>query len=125
VKKIGILDEVFFLGFEDVDWSKRALEAGYKAVYVPASAIWHKISIDTKKNLGKAVKDFYYVRNSILVLRKHAPRRYWPLFVCSLGRHIVYRTAGYALRLEPDRLAALYKGIWSGCRTKIDELKPD
>ena len=119
VRRIGMLDEVYFLGFEDVDWSNRALRAGYKAVYVPASRIWHKVSIVTKRNLGKAVKDFYYVRNSILLFRKHSPRKYWPLFALSLGRHVVYRTAGYALRLEPDRIAALYKGIWSGCHTKI------
>ncbi|PYP83313.1 MAG: glycosyltransferase family 2 protein [Candidatus Angelobacter sp. Gp1-AA117] len=121
VRKIGILDEVFFLGFEDVDWSNRALQAGYKAIYVPASKIWHKVSIVTKRNLGKAVKDFYYVRNSILLFRKHSPRKYWPLFALSLGRHVAYRTAGYAVRLEPDRVVALYKGIWSGCRTKITE----
>jgi GT2 family glycosyltransferase len=119
VRRIGLLDEEFFLGFEDVDWSNRALQAGYKAVYVPASKIWHKVSIVTKRNLGKAVKDFYYVRNSILAFRKHAPRKYWPLFMLSLGRHVAYRTAGYTIRLEPDRVAALYKGIWSGCRTKI------
>ena len=34
VRKVGLLDEIFFMGYEDVDWSVRALRAGYKAMYV-------------------------------------------------------------------------------------------
>jgi GT2 family glycosyltransferase len=122
VKKIGLLDEMFFLGFEDLDWSLRAIAAGYKAMFVPGAVIWHKSAHDTKKNLGKPVKDFYYVRNSVLVARKHMPRRYWPLFLLSLGRYVGYRTVGYLLRMEPRRVSALYKGFWSGCSTSIDTM---
>ena len=119
-RQVGLLDETFFIGFEDADWSKRVMQAGYKAVYVPAAKIWHKISVDTKKNLGKPVKDFYYVRNSILLARKHLrQRRYWPLYWLSLAKYLAYRTAGYTLRLEPARVLALYKGVWSGCSTPI------
>lgn len=119
VRQIGPLDEVFFLGFEDLDWCVRALQAGFKAVYVPAAVVWHKDSYDTKKNLGKPGKDFYSIRNSILFARKHMPSRYWPLFFFSLARYLAYRTAGYLIRVELKRVKALYSGLWSGCCTRV------
>ncbi len=119
VRQIGLLDEIYFLGFEDLDWCVRALQAGFKAVYVPAAVVWHKDSYDTKKNLGKPEKDFYSIRNSIFFARKHMPTRYWPLFFFSLARYLAYRTAGYLIRVELKRVKALYSGLWSGCCTKV------
>lgn len=119
VRRIGMLDEIFFLGFEDADWTVRSLQAGFKAVYVPAAVVWHKDSYDTKKNLGKAGKDFYSIRNSVLFARKHLRTRYWPLFFLSLGRYLAYRTSGYLVRAELERVKALYKGLWSGCTTEM------
>ena len=123
VRQIGLLDEVFFLGFEDLDWCMRASKAGFKGYYVPSSVIWHKSSYDTKKNLGKAVKDFYGTRNSVLFARKHLKIYYWPLFLLSLARWIAYRTAGYLVRLELSRIAALYQGLWNGWRTPLPDYK--
>ncbi|HEX7288268.1 MAG TPA: glycosyltransferase family 2 protein [Candidatus Angelobacter sp.] len=114
VRQIGLLDEAFFLGFEDMDWSLRALRAGYKLVYVGGAVVWHRASYATKKSAGKDLKDYYSARNSILFARKHMANRYWPLFVLSLARYLAYRTGGYLLRLEFNRVAALYRGIWDG-----------
>ena len=52
VRKVGLLDEIFFMGYEDVDWSVRTLRAGYKAMYVPASVVWHRDSYVTKQSMG-------------------------------------------------------------------------
>ena len=52
VRKIGLLDEIFFMGYEDVDWSVRTLRAGYKAMYAPASVVWHRDSYVTKQSMG-------------------------------------------------------------------------
>jgi GT2 family glycosyltransferase len=119
VRRIGLLDETFFLGFEDLDWSLRVAQAGYKIYYVPTSVIWHKDSYDTKKNHGKPVKDFYSTRNRILFARKHMRARYWPLFALSLGSYMLYRSGGYLLRGEPKRITALFKGVAAGISTKI------
>jgi hypothetical protein len=119
VRQIGLLDEVYFLGFEDLDWTVRALRAGFRAFYVGSAAIWHKSSYDTKKNWGKPIMDFYRTRNSILFARKHVSFRYWPLFLLSLGKYVAYRSAGYVLRAEPKRIRELYRGIWEGCTTKM------
>src|SRR5262249_15609578 len=121
VRKVGLLDEVFFLGYEDLDWCVRAHNAGFKAIYIPSAAIWHRAGFDTKKNLGKPVKDFYYARNSVLFARKHLEARHWPLYVLSMGRFLAYRTAGYIVRMEPERVIAMYRGLRSGWATRIDK----
>jgi GT2 family glycosyltransferase len=123
VRQIGLLDESYFLGYEDLDWTVRAMKAGFRAFYVGSAVIWHKASYDTKKNLGKPVKDFYSTRNIVLFARKHVPRKYWPLFLLELGRWLAYRTTGYLLRVEFARITALYRGVWSGCSTAMTEKK--
>jgi GT2 family glycosyltransferase len=119
VRQIGLLDEVFFLGLEDLDWSVRALQAGFLAFYVGSAVIWHKASYTAKKYLGKPARDFYRTRNSILLARKHVPFIYWPLFLLSLGKYVAYCSAGYLLRAEPKRVKEMYRGIWEGCTFKM------
>lgn len=41
MKKVGELDEQFFMYAEDLDWCKRFREAGYQVVYFPDSLIIH------------------------------------------------------------------------------------
>lgn len=125
VRQIGLLDEMYFLGWEDVDWTVRVMNAGYKAYYVPQSKIWHRESYDTKKNGGKKLRDYYGVRNSILFARKHMPSWWgWPLYWMSMAKRMAYLTGGYLLIGDPARIVAIYKGVWSGCSTKITAHTP-
>ncbi len=39
--KVGLLDERFFLYFEDLDWCRRFHSAGYEVWYVPSSRVVH------------------------------------------------------------------------------------
>lgn len=41
IKKVGTLDEDFFMYAEDLDWCKRFRQAGYQIVYFPYSEIIH------------------------------------------------------------------------------------
>jgi GT2 family glycosyltransferase len=116
IREIGLLDERFFYTSEDTDWSIRAIRAGYRALYVPASVIWHKQSYDVKRNAGKSFRDYYNIRNIILLARKHARPYHWPTLAISLGAMLAYRTMGYTVRGEFERIQALYKGVWAGVR---------
>lgn len=129
--KVGLLDDSFFFGFEDLDWCVRARKAGYKAFYVPSALVWHRDGYVTKKNFGISAKDFYHFRNSVLLARKHLRAWHWPMFMVSMARHLIYRTAGYLIRIEPHRVRALYAGLWSGCKipvastTKVSQFSTD
>jgi GT2 family glycosyltransferase len=114
IRKIGMLDDYLFYACEDTDWTIRSLKAGYKALYVPSSVIWHKESMDVKRNAGKAFRDFYNVRNSLLLARRHSKAYHWPSFLFYLALMVSNRTAGYLIRGEFDRVRALYRGLREG-----------
>ena len=50
IHEVGLLDNRFFAYFEDVDWSIRMTNLGYKLGVVPKSIIYHHSSGSSKKN---------------------------------------------------------------------------
>jgi GT2 family glycosyltransferase len=53
IDKIGILDEAFFLYNEEVEWSYRFKQAGYKSVFLPTSNIIHLFGHSTGQRVQK------------------------------------------------------------------------
>lgn len=49
IEKAGLMDEKYFLYYEETDWNVRIKKSGYRVVYAPCSVIYHKISATTKK----------------------------------------------------------------------------
>lgn len=41
VKKIGLLDDAYLIGGQDLDWCLRARRAGFECVLNPSAVIWH------------------------------------------------------------------------------------
>lgn len=72
--EIGLLDEKYFLYYEDNDFSMRAKKAGYKIIYEPKSIIWHKNAGSTGGS-GSNIQDYYITRNRLLFGNKYAPIR--------------------------------------------------
>ncbi len=52
VEKVGLMDERFFMYFEDVDWSRRFWHNGYKVVYYPEAVMYHYHQRESKSQLG-------------------------------------------------------------------------
>lgn len=64
-EKIGILDEKYFLYYEDNDFSQRAKTAGFSILFQPKSRIWHKNAKSTGGS-GSSLQDYYITRNRLL-----------------------------------------------------------
>ena len=69
-KKIGFLNETYFMYYEDVEFCLKAKRTGLKLVYVPDAIIWHKVGA-TKMEKNPFYL-YYFTRNSILLVRKFA-----------------------------------------------------
>lgn len=69
--EIGGLDEDFFTGYEDVDWSFRARLRGYRIVNVPSSRVYHKVSATHQYNSPAYV--YHGQRNVVAVFVKNMP----------------------------------------------------
>lgn len=51
LEELGLLDERFFFGMEDREFSLRCLRRGLKILYVPSSIIYHKVGLTRKGNV--------------------------------------------------------------------------
>jgi GT2 family glycosyltransferase len=68
--KVGLMDENYFVYYDDTDFIKRASKAGYKIYYMPNLEIFHKVSSSTGG--GETLFSIYYLnRNRIYFIRKN------------------------------------------------------
>jgi len=68
---IGLLNEDYFLYFEDVDFCTRAKRNHWKILYVFKSTIYHKISNSLGNNSNLRI--YYYTRNRLIFTKKYFP----------------------------------------------------
>jgi GT2 family glycosyltransferase len=69
IERIGLLDERFFIYYEETDWCLRAAAAGWRTVYVPRARLWHKVS--ATMGATSPATDYYMTRNVLLFLAKN------------------------------------------------------
>jgi hypothetical protein len=72
IKRVGLLDEAFFMYGEDIDWAYRVKEAGYKVWYHPSVTVHHFKRAASRKN-PKAQFEFW--RAMLIFYRKHFRRK--------------------------------------------------
>jgi GT2 family glycosyltransferase len=71
IEKIGLLDESFFLYSEDIDWSIRCRNAGYKIYFTPKTIVFHKVPLkeDYERSLNiKTIRRRYYYISGLFKL---------------------------------------------------------
>lgn len=71
IQEVGLLDEGYFLYWEDADWCVRARRMGWKIAIACESEVYHKAS----SSLGSAspLKSYYLARNSLRFAGKLYP----------------------------------------------------
>lgn len=72
-KKIGLLDEKYFLYLEDADFCQRAKKKGFRLLYEPEGRLWH-VNAGSSEVGGRA-HDYFFTRNRLLFGWRHAPWR--------------------------------------------------
>lgn len=72
IEKIGLLDERFFLYWEDVDWGMRAKKAGFKNLVIPSAHVWHKVS-SSSGGMDSLIRVYHKTRSHLLLAKLHAP----------------------------------------------------
>ena len=71
LQAVGMLDERFFFGWEDVDLCVRAARKGFKVLFVPESRIWHKGFGINKRDRLMGIPVYYATRGQFLFMDKH------------------------------------------------------
>lgn len=67
LEQVGLLDERFFLYYEEVEWCVRARRAGFEIVHVPQAHVWHKIMPGAQAD--SPLVHYYMTRNRLLFLK--------------------------------------------------------
>jgi GT2 family glycosyltransferase len=114
VEDVGLLDEMFFMYHEDLDWCQRAISKGYRCVYAGTAHILHKGSSST----GMTRAGHYFLaRNAIIFARRHGNLLQFLSVVVSTLWYAVRREVKYWLRLEKkDEHSLLWRGFMDGLR---------
>ncbi len=117
IEEVGLMPELFFLYYEEFDWSEQIKKKGYKIYYQPKSLIYHKESMTTGK--ASPLKTFYLTRNRILFMRRNTP---WFAFLVFASYFTVFtipkNTFGFLVKGQKAHLRSFWKGIlWQFNRT--------
>jgi GT2 family glycosyltransferase len=105
---IGLLDERFFILFEDTDFSIRAKKQGYRCLYYPYAKIFHKEE-RSRKNIP-IINLYYSIRNRILISRKYSNG--WIVYILFLIFIGLFIECIRERRLE--RARAMFLGLLDG-----------
>jgi GT2 family glycosyltransferase len=69
IRKVGLMADIFFLYYEEIDWIQRIKDAGYKMAYVHNSLVFHKDSMTI--GVMSPYKTYFVNRNRILFMRRN------------------------------------------------------
>jgi GT2 family glycosyltransferase len=71
---VGMLDERFFILWEEADWCFRAKKAGFRCLFVPEAKVWHRISA-TFGGGRSVVYEYFDLRNRLLWAERNVTLR--------------------------------------------------
>lgn len=110
-EKVGLLDDKFFMYYEEAEWCVRAGRAGYKIMLVPASMIWHKISLQAR---AASPRTYYYMTRNRLLFLHHTRAGYksWFYTLSEYGRTFL----SWTLRAKWADKRPLRRVMWQAVR---------
>lgn len=78
LKQVGLMDERFFLYYEEIDWALRARNK-FTLTYSPEAFVYHKegasIGSTGFKRARSAFAEYHLIKSRMLFCRKHEPRK--------------------------------------------------
>ena len=103
---VGLLDERFFLYWEDVDWCKRMWNKGWKVTYYPRATIQHTVGGSSENNLIRSIFEFHKSAYAYFVRYYKSPKLFIkPLIITGLS----LRFCGVLLLQSLRRVARISK----------------
>jgi len=117
----GLLDERFWAYLEDVEWSVRFVEKGYKLIFAAQAHVWHRDGATWVNHLGsgsQSKRQYLSTRNLLFLGWKHARWRQLPTFMLGF---LIYEVGFYTLlrliRRDFRALWAIYRGIGAAAKS--------
>ena len=113
IEKAGMMPEIFFLYYEELDWSTRMTRAGYELWYDPRCTVFHKESQSTGQ-LSK-LRTYYLTRNRLFYASRNL--KGFNRLASILYQSTIAATKNsvvYLMKGRFDLAAAVFYGVNSG-----------
>lgn len=112
---VGLMDEKYFMYFDDTDFIVRVNRKGYKILYEPSAKLWHKVSSSSGGEKSKLY--IYYInRNRLYFIKKNCKKKILPKTYFYATRLILYLK--YKIN-KNDRELAIKKAIYDFKNNKM------
>ncbi len=111
IKQTGLMPELYFLYYEELDWCEQIKRAGFTCQYVAESVIYHKESISVGKN--SVLKTYYMNRNRLLFIRRNMRGLpFWTSLLVFLLLAVPKNSLKFCLQRQWRHLSALWRGLY-------------
>jgi GT2 family glycosyltransferase len=111
-ERVGLLDEDFYMYYEDADFCRRVRRAGFRITVVPQAHIWHKVSRSARQ--VPRTTAYQHTRNRVLFYNRYTtgPGRFLA------NAYLLATTVARMVRPGGDRAVAgyLWRGLLDGWR---------
>lgn len=122
IKKIGLLDEIFFMYFEETDWNLRAKKIGFNIYYVPTTTVYHDI---TRNDYRSIFQQYFFNRNRQIFVWKHGSYIDLLIFYCKFMVTNLRATLGilkrWSMYLIYLQLHSLLQGFRIGLKRRTNQ----
>lgn len=113
IEAIGLMDDEYFLYYEEIDWAVRARKRGFRLAYAPNAVVFHKeggtIGSSSDRKSRSLLSDFYLIRNRIRFSRKFYLNKLPFVFVFT-----IFQVSRYLLRLDLRRFVNGVRALSGG-----------
>lgn len=118
VRTIGLMDQGYFLYFEDAEYALRATRAGYSTVYDPTARVVHfrggSGPVKTLQAAKKRLPDYYWRARSRFLRQAHGPMGPLLANLCWILGRIIARARMLLGRSVPPAHEKEWRDIWMG-----------
>lgn len=117
IVQAGLMPEIFFLYYEELDWCEMIKRSGFSIWFEPAAKIYHKESASV--GAASPRKEYYMTRNRILFIRRNASPVSLAIFCFYFILIVIPRNLiGHVRARRTDLISSSLKGIWWNIRYK-------
>jgi len=110
IEKAGLIPEVFFLYYEELDWCERIKDAGFEIGLVPEARVYHHESLTIGQD--SPLKTYYINRSRTLFMRRNSSTfQFLGCFLFMLFFTIPKNSIKFALKLQWANFKAYWNAI--------------
>jgi GT2 family glycosyltransferase len=116
VRQVGLLDERFFFYFEDLDWSLRLRQAGFRLRLAAKAHLLHRVAYSTGGEEDSPLRRYHLAHSSVIFWRRHAHLGSPLLIVLFRLLSAIKMVTRLSLSGRWDVASAYIRGLRSGWR---------